>query len=185
MANNIDSEKLVTNLKVKTSNSNSFELYFNQPVDLQDSEELVIVRRKDSFPVELRNKTYEDRYTDLAQVEIYRASTIYCSNLVVQDNKLVFNGNTFIPTNLTSYERNEALTGRLIRDSNSQVFRITGNTETELFWENISKNPDDQILPENGPFVILPDFKKERTYLREIPLLSNTFTITLNTYTFS
>lgn len=182
----VNPDKVVRNLEVNTSVTGELRLYWDSPRNLTDSEEILIARRKDAFPVEIRNRNFEDRYTDVAQVEVFRGSPIYCSHLIPNGNStlLVAGDNTFSPV-LSELERDNKYTGRLIRDSLSQVFRITGNDEDEITYESISTNSDNQVEPVEGAFIILADFSKDRRPVQTLPLLtdSNTVTIVDNSFT--
>lgn len=181
---NINPNKLSHNFSIRTGQVNALELFFDAPIEL-GTDELVVVRRKDAFPVELRNAPYDDRYTDVAQVELYRAATIYCSHLITGGDQITIAGdNNFYPTAVLEFERDSKLTGRLIRDSRGQVFRIVTNTSDSLTWENIATNPNKQVQPEEGPFIILPDFTKTVTSQATYPLLSNANTIEVLTNSF-
>lgn len=181
----INPNKLVRNLEVNTSTVGELRLYWDSPRELSEGEELVVVRRKDAFPVELRNRNFEDRYTDVVQVEVFRGSPIYASRLIPNgvNTLLVGSGNSFSPA-MSELERDNKYTGRLIRDSLSQVFRITGNNETEIFYESISSNPANIVNPVEGAFVILADFAKDRRSVQTLPLLENSHTLTIITNTF-
>ena len=183
---NINPNKLVRNFEVNTSTLGELRLYWDAPRDLTDGEEVIVARRKDAFPVEIRNRNFEDRYTDVAQVEIFRGSPIYCSHLIPNGNNtlLVAGDNTFSPI-MSELERDNKYTGRLIRDSRSQVFRITGNDADEIYYESISKNSSNQVVPVEGAFVILADFTKDRRELQTLSLLNNSNTITIVTNSFS
>ena len=176
----INANKLVRNFEVNTSVVGELRLYWDSPRDLADGEELVVVRRKDAFPVEIRNRNFEDRYTDVAQVEVFRGNPIYCSHLIPNGSGilLVADDNTFSPA-MPELERDNKYTGRLIRDSLSQVFRITGNNESEIFYESISVNPNNQVTPVLGSFVILADFAKERREVQTLSLLEGSSTISI------
>lgn len=182
----INTDKIVRNFEVQTSTEGELRLYWDSPRDLTDSEEILIARRKDAFPVEVRNRNFEDRYTDVSQVEVFRGSPIYCSHLIPNGNSqlLVAGDNTFSPA-MPELERDNKYTGRLIRDSLSQVFRITSNDEDEITYESVSTNPDNQVEPVEGAFVILTDFTKDRRELQTLNLLdnSNTVTISINSFT--
>lgn len=182
----INKDKLVRNLEVNTSTVGELRLYYDAPRDLSDSEEIVVARRKDAFPVEIRNRNFEDRYTDVAQVEVFRGSPIYCSHLIPNGNNtlLVAGDNTFSPV-MSELARDNKYTGRLIRDQRSQVFRITGNNENEIYYESISTNDSNVVLPVEGAFVILADFTKTRRPLQTLELRqnSNTITIVSNSFT--
>lgn len=177
---NINPNKLVREFEVQTSVEGELRLYWNCPKDITDGEEIVVVRRKDAFPVELRNRNFEDRYTDVSQVEVFRGSPIYCSHLIPNGpGVLVLAGdNSFIPV-MTEIPRDNKYTGRLIRDSLSQVFRITGNTESEIYYESISTNPSNQVEPVEGAFVVLADFVKDSRPVQTLSLLANSNTLTI------
>jgi hypothetical protein len=181
----INPNKLSKNFEVNTSIGSELRLYWNSPSDLSYGEESVITRRKDAFPVELRNRNFEDRYTDVTQVEVFRGSPIYCSHLIPNGNNtlIVSDDNSIIPS-MPFLERDNKYTGRLIRDSLSQVFRITGNTNIEIFYESISVNLNNQVDPIEGSFVILADFTKSRRTVQTLSLLpnSNTLTVTINSF---
>jgi len=177
---NIDPNKLVRNFEVVTHTPSELRLYWDSPRSESDLEEVVVVRRKDAFPVEIRNRNFEDRYTDVAQVEVFRGSPIYCSHLIPNGSGVlaIAGDNAFTPA-MSEFSRDNNYKGRLIRDSLSQVFRITGNTEDELYYESISTNPDNQVIPTEGAFVILADFAKERRSLQTLSLLPDSATITI------
>lgn len=177
---NINPNKLVRQFEAQTSVVGELRLYWDSPADLVEGEELVVVRRKDAFPVELRNRNFEDRYTDVAQVEVFRGSPIYLSHLIPNGvNTLALAGTNYFSPPMSELERDNKYTGRLIRDSLSQVFRITGNTETEIYYESISKNIDNQVTPVEGSFVILADFAKDRRLVQTLPMLENANTLTV------
>lgn len=182
----INPNKLVRNLEVNTSVEGELRLYWNSPRDLSVGEEIVVVRRKDAFPIEIKNPNFEDRYTDVAQVEIFRGSPVYCSHLIPNGNGIltVAGDNSFQPA-MSEFARDNKYIGRLIRDSRSQVFRITGNNETEIFYESISTNPNNQVLPVEGAFVILADFAKDRIKNRTLGLLEHASTLTVVNNTFA
>jgi len=144
----INKNKLVRNLEVNTSTVGELRLYYDAPRNLVDGEEIVVARRKDAFPVEIRNRNFEDRYTDVAQVEVFRGSPIYCSHLIPngENTLLVAGDNTYSPV-MSELARDNKYTGRLIRDERSQVFRITGNNENEIYYESISTNDSNMVLP--------------------------------------
>jgi len=127
----IHPNKLVRDFEVNTSVVGELRLYWDSPRALSEGEELVVVRRKDAFPVEIRNRNFEDRYTDVAQVEVFRGSPIHASRLIPNgpNTLLVAGDNSFSPA-MSELERDNKYTVILIRDSHSQVFRITGNNET-------------------------------------------------------
>ncbi len=174
----INPDKLVTNFRARSSKFGQLEAFWNIPTAFVDGEEIVVARRKDAFPVEIRNRNYEDRYTDVVQVEVFRGAPIYCSHLLVNENTLVVAGdNTFSPANVSEFERDSKLSGRLIRDSRGQVFRIVTNTNDTIVFESTSSNPINQATPAEGPFVILADFPKEARALQTLSTIANSNTI--------
>lgn len=174
----INPDKLARNFIVNSSKFGQLEAHWDIPVAFEDGEEIVVCRRKDAFPVEIRNRNFEDRYTDVAQVEVFRGSPLYCSHLVVSDFTLIIAmDNSFTPSSVTEFQRDSKLIGRLIRDSIGQVFRITANTETELTVENIATNPNKQVQPVEGAFIMLADYTKVSTTTRTIKLLADSLTI--------
>jgi len=182
----INPEKLITNLKVTTRLEDKLNLSYDLPVDFSEGEEIVIVRRKDSFPVELKNPSFEDRYTDVAQVEVFRGHPIYCSHMTVGDGKLTLaTDNSFQPSFVTEFSIDNKLTGRLVRDSNGQVFRIINNTEGSLSYSNVSKNSKNQIEPQEGEFVILADFSATDSKVVITDLLTDSLTLTVDSNTFT
>src|SRR5690554_7516391 len=109
----IQPNKLARNFEVNTSVEGELRLYWDSPRELTDGEEIVVARRKDAFPVEIRNRNFEDRYTDVAQVEVFRGSPIYCSHLIPNGNGvlLVAGDNSFSPA-MPGLERDNKYTGR-------------------------------------------------------------------------
>lgn len=181
----LNPDKLITNLKINTRLEDELNVSYDLPVDFQEGEEIVIVRRKDSFPVELKNPSYEDRYTDVTQVEVFRGSPIYCSHMTVGNGKLTPSGsNSFQPSYVTEFPTDNKLTGRLIRDSLGQVFRITDNSETEISYVNVSQNDENQVDPLEGEFVILADFSASNSETRIIELLQDSLTLTVTSNSF-
>lgn len=181
----INPDKLVKNFTVRSSKVGQLEAFWDIPASFVDGEEIVVCRRKDAFPVEIRNRNYEDRYTDVAQVEVFRGSPLYCSNLLVNEMELsLAPDNTFTPSSITEFQRDSNLAGRLIRDSRGQVFRITSNTQDTLKIENVSTNPLRQAQPFPGEFVILADYAKLARPAQTLELLSdaNTLSVVSNTF---
>lgn len=179
--------KLVRNFQSKSGKPEEIWLNWELPVELADNEEVVVVRRKDAFPVELKNPNYEDRYTDLAQVEVFRGRPIYASHLALSDaNTLkIAGGNTFYPSSFTNFERDNKYTGRLIRDSLGQVFKITGNTEELIYYKNVASNENKKITPREGAFVILADFPESPRSQQSFELIDESYTLTVSTNSFS
>lgn len=176
----INANKLTKNFEVNTSVEGELRLYWDSPRSMSEGEEIVVTRRKDAFPVEIRNRNFEDRYTDVAQVEVFRGSPIYCSRLIPNGPGvlLVASDNNFTPI-MPELERDNKYTGRLIRDSLSQVFRITGNSEDEIYYESVSQNENNQVQPVEGAFVVLADFTKNRRPVQTLELLPNANTVTI------
>jgi hypothetical protein len=182
----VNPNKLIRNFKAESGNPQEIRLNWEAPIDMGAGEEVIIARRKDAFPVELRNTNYEDRYTDVAQIELFRGFTIYCSHLQVVDNRLLIaSGNTFYPSTVSEFDTTNKYTGRLVRDCSGNVFRIIDNTETELIVESLISRPDLVVSPAEGEFVILADFKNAISEQRTVNLLSDANCIRVDSNTFN
>lgn len=139
---------LIKNFKAISSNPNETTLSFEKPDDFSSDYEIVICRRKDSFPLELYNndltfnsKVRTSGFTDLTQIEIYRAGEIVGTDGIGYNGKL--------EDSSASFPLDPPLTGRILRDSNSHHFRILSNTATELIVSG---------SPASGQYVVLVDF---------------------------
>jgi hypothetical protein len=141
---------LIQNFIAKTSNPNTIGLTWLQPLDFNNSpDELVITRTITHFPMELFNSSFPTKATDPSGVEIFRGNTI--TGLIPGNISVV--GNTLTDTG-ASFPTSPPLIGRLLRDQNSQVFRIVSNTSTSITLSD---------PPTNGIYVILPDFPQNST----------------------
>jgi len=141
---------LVREFFARNSNPNEISLTWKKPLGLSSDQEIVIVRRKDAFPMELYNddplfssKVNVSGFTDVVQVEIFRGSLIRGSNGVGTTGKLT--------DALASFPTSPSLKGRILRDSYSRNYRISSNTSTEIFIEGTE-------VPANGQYVVLIDF---------------------------
>lgn len=139
----------VREFEAHTSTPNTITLSWKQPKTFDTSQEIVVVRRKDSFPMELFNddalysaKVEVSGFTDPAQVEIFRGRLYRGSNGVGALHELVDSSASF-PTS-------PSLKGRILRDSQSRNFRIASNTSTLIVV--------DQGTPASGIYIILADF---------------------------
>jgi len=142
---------LIREFRARNSNPNEVSLTFKKPANFDSSMELIVCRRKDSFPMELYNddpiyasKVNTSGFTDPVQIEIYRAKQILGNNGVGATGKLT-DGAASYPT-IAPYG---PLTGRILRDSTSHNFRIISNTSTEIFVSG---------TPASGQYVVLEDF---------------------------
>ena len=139
---------IVKNFDVKTSLPNQLSLTWNVPADMNSSNlEVIVTRSLTHFPMELYNTNFPTKATDSRPIEIFRGKTVTGLNpgtISVIDNVITDTG-----ANLST---SPTLKGRLLRDAASQVFKITDNTATTI---TLSGNPD------NGKYVILPDFPTE------------------------
>jgi hypothetical protein len=181
----IDANKLVRNFQARAGNPQEILLNWDLPVDFTEGEEIVVARRKDAFPVELTAVNYEDRYTDVAQVELFRGHPIYCSNLETDGYDLIIaNDNSFIPSSVTEFDRDVKYVGRLIRDIKGQVFRIVNNTESRITVENIATAEDQQAIPTPGSYVILADFPTEVSETRILDLIPDTYALRVDSNSF-
>lgn len=136
---------LVRNFCASTGAQRTIVLSWDAPLNFNDqSDEIVVTKTTSHFPVELFNPVFPDRATDSRPVEIYRGSTIVgedTANISVVGNVITDTGASF-PTS-------PSLAGRLLRDSNSKVFRIVSNTATTITLDD---------APQDGSYLVLPDF---------------------------
>lgn len=140
---------LVRNFIALTSIPGTINLNWKRPLKYDTSMEIIIVRRKDAFPMELFNddplfaaQVDVSGFTDPPQVELFRGRTIRGSNGTGSLN-------TF--TDLSSiFPISPSLAGRILRDSQSHNFRILSNTSTVLTLESGT--------PSDGQYVVLVDF---------------------------
>lgn len=128
---------LARKFKASSSLPNKIGLNWTAPLDFNNSvDELIVTRTITHFPMELYNAPFDNRATDSRPVEIFRGKSIYGSDISSPSG---------LPTN-------PSLAGRLLRDSNSAVHRITSNTNTSITLETTAAL---------GKFIILPDFPEE------------------------
>jgi hypothetical protein len=130
-------------------------LFFN---DVDD--ELILTRTITHFPVELFNDQFPDKATDSRPIEIYRGRTIPG----IDTATISVSGETLTDTSAT-FPTSPNLTGRLLRDAASQVFRIVSNTATTLTVEPITG-----INLTTGKYIVLPDFVNTTTVQRNFEL---------------
>jgi hypothetical protein len=139
---------LKNSLLIANSQSpNTISMYWSKPENYDTTKELIIVRRKDSFPIELRNidalftaKATTSGFTDVTQVQVFRGKTIRGSGT----------GTTNLFTDLSGlFTTSPKLIGRILRDSTGHNFRILNNTTTTLTVDG---------TPATGQYVVLVDF---------------------------
>ena len=119
-------------------------LSWDQPLNFNNTlDELIITRTKSHFPVELENTVYPNTATDIRPIQIFRGR-------VIQSTATSSSVATLVDS-AASFSVSPKLTGRLVRDANSRVFRILDNTATTLTL-------DTNLTPATGPYVILADF---------------------------
>lgn len=138
---------LIREFEARNSNPNEISLTWKKPVTYDAGKELVIARRKDSFPMELFNEDpiflaqqNVSGFTDPVQVEIFRGKLIRGTG-VGSSGKL--------EDVLMGFPLTPSLKGRILRDSTSHNFRILSNTATEIFVDG---------TPASGQYVVLVDF---------------------------
>lgn len=136
---------LVKDFRVETGNPNEIDLNWKMPLGFNNTDdEVIITRTSTHFPVELFNSSFPNKATDSRPIEIFRASTI----AVTDDSGVSVSSNTLTDTN-ASFSLSPSLKGRLVRDSDSQVFTIISNTATSLTLSG---------SPTSGKYIVLPDF---------------------------
>lgn len=127
---------------------NQTGLNWRAPIDFNNfSDELIVTRTITHFPMELYNPSFPDRATDVRPVEIFRGKTVAGTNT----GTISVLGNVLTDTS-ASLSISPPLNGRLLRDSNSKIYRIVSNTATTITLND---------SPANGKYVVLPDFVEE------------------------
>ena len=133
------------NFVTEAAAPNSISLSWTLPLDFNDTiDEIIVTRTSTHFPVELFNATFPTKATDSRPIEIFRAKTIVGTDT----GTISVSGSTLTDTSAT-FSTSPPLNGRLLRDTNSEVFRIVSNTSTTV-----------TVIgePANGKYIILPDF---------------------------
>jgi hypothetical protein len=135
---------LTRNFVAASGRPNEINIVFDQPLNFNNSlDEIIITRTVSHFPVELENTTYPNSVTDTRPVEIYRASVIHGTSTATAAGQLTDSAATFSTL--------PKLTGRLLRDANSRVYKILDNTSTVITLDTTD-------IPAAGVYVILADF---------------------------
>jgi len=138
---------LARNFVATTSNPNEVALTWDQPLDFNNTTSELIVTKTDSyFPVELYNASFPTKATDSRPIEIFRGGVIGGFT----PGTITITGNILTDT-AANFPLNPNLIGRLLRDSDSNVYRILANT-----LKTITVDPVHTII--NGKYVILADF---------------------------
>lgn len=138
---------LARNFKASSLLPNQIGLNWDSPVDFNNTtDELIVTKTITHFPMELFNSSFPDRYTDSRPIEVFRGKTIVGTNT----GTISVTGNTLTDTS-ASFPINPSMAGRLMRDSNGQVFRVLSNTTTTVTLDK---------APANGKYVVLPDFSE-------------------------
>ena len=140
---------LARDFSVATGGAKQITLNWRAPVFFNDeSDELIVSRAVSHYPMEIYNKQFPTKATDSRPYEIFRGRTIVGSNTAT----ISVSGNTLTDTS-AAFSVTPKLTGRLLRDQASQVFRITDNTAT-----TITVDDSNGSVLTNGKYIILPDF---------------------------
>jgi len=137
---------LVRDFCSQTGKANTITLNWRAPVGLNTTDkEIIVTKTTTHYPVELYNTSFPTKATDSRPIEIYRGKTI----AGIDTGTISVSSNTITDT-AASFPN---LKGRLVRDSLSQVFRISSNTTTSFTIEPII-----DVTFTNGKYIILPDF---------------------------
>ena len=152
---------LVQNFKAQTGLPNQINLTWDQPFGFDyTTDEIIVTRTNTHFPMELFNTDnagmFESKATDSRGVEIFRGAGIIQSST----GGVSVLGNVLTDTS-ASFSISPPLTGRLIRDITSSVFRITSNTSTSVTVESliiVTNGINSTINPSVGKYAILADF---------------------------
>lgn len=136
---------LIRNFKTANDQANTIGVSWTMPLDFNNStDEIIVTRTSSHYPVELYNTLFPNKATDSRPVEIFRGKTIVGTN-----TGTISVAGEVLTDSAASFPVSPKLTGRLVRDSLSQVFKILDNTTTTLTLSG---------TPQNGKYVILPDF---------------------------
>lgn len=139
---------LVRNIAVNSGGALQTTLNYDAPLDFNNTtDELIITRTTSYFPVELFNDQFPTKATDNRPLEVVRTQTI-----VGTDTGTIGVGGAVISDSTASFPTTPSLTGRLLRDSASQVFKILSNTSNTITVELNNNSLT------NGKYIILPDF---------------------------
>lgn len=138
---------LALNFKASTDNPKQIALTWQTPIGFNNSvDELIVTKTSTHFPMELFNEAFPTKATDSRPVEIFRGQTI----VGLTTGTISVSGNVLTDSSAT-FPISPSLKGRLIRDANSSVYRITSNTATTVTVQA-------GVVLTNGKYVILPDF---------------------------
>jgi hypothetical protein len=136
---------LARNFKAETGASDSIRLNWDLPLDFNDtSDELIVTRTITHFPMELFNEDFPNRATDPRPIEVFRGKTI-----AGIDTGTISVSGSVLTDSAASFPISPNLNGRLLRDSNGQVFTILSNTATTITLDG---------EPANGKYVVLAEF---------------------------
>ena len=157
---------LVRNFKTYDSTPNQVAFSWKQPLGFNTANSnMVIARSASYFPMELFNPVFPNRATDATNIQIFSGTTIAQTNsagVTTTTNTLVDSNANFGPLN-----------GRILRDSNGNVFKIKSNTSNSLSLDG---------SPVSGKYVILADFPEtitpQQTFERNINTVASNGTIT-------
>lgn len=139
---------LAKNFKAASLLPNQIGLNWVAPLDFNNTvDELIVTKTITHFPMELYNASFPNRATDSRPIEVFRGKTI----VGINTGTISVTGNT-ITDSAASFPTSPKLTGRLLRDSNSKVYRIVDNTATTITLDS---------APTNGKYVVLPDFVED------------------------
>jgi hypothetical protein len=139
---------LAREFKASSLLPNQVGLNWRAPIDFNNTvDELIVTKTITHFPMELFNASFPNRATDVRPMEIFRGKSIVGTNT----GTISVLGNVITDT-AASFPLSPSLSGRLVRDSSSEVHRILSNTATTLTLET---------TPVNGKYAVLPDFVSE------------------------
>lgn len=144
---------LVTDFTASTSLPNEVALNWKQPLNFgSTTDEIIVTRTTTHYPMELYNTDFPNKATDSRGVEIFRGQLI----VGLDDSAVSVVGTTLTDTT-ANFPTIPKLTGRLLRDSTSKVFRVLDNTSTSITLNG---------APTAGKYVILVDFPTENRALQ-------------------
>lgn len=136
---------LVQNLKSYDSIPNEVTLTWTQPVGFNtENSDIIVTKTSTYFPSELFDASFPTKVTDVTPFQIFNGQTI----AQIDNSGVTVTGQVLTDTN-AAFPTSPPLSGRILRDINSNVFKILSNTSTSVTLDG---------TPVSGKYIILTDF---------------------------
>lgn len=138
---------LIRNFIADSIEPNVINLNWDQPIGFNNSvdDEIIFIRTVSHFVMELENTAFPTKVSENRGIEIFRGKNI----AGIDTGTISVLGSTLTDTG-ASFPTSPSLKGRILRDSDSNIFRIESNTATTITVESGS--------PANGKYIVLADF---------------------------